>query len=197
MRIERVVAAVALAACVCGVAAQDLPKAKVLRGVPMDKGQWRVDMIEAPNERAKGMSGIHVCQEAARTFASERTADGKAPPCTTRLVRDTDEVAQLEVTCPNRKPTMMTIQRESAKTFVMDMTREDGRPMKMRYTYEGACTNASQAMTFDKSHPMCQQMRAQAAALDPAKQCAGAGAQRASCEATLRQQQQSMQAMCQ
>jgi hypothetical protein len=68
--------------------------------------------------------------------------------------------------------------------------------MKMRYTYEGACTQDNSTMRFDRDSDACRQMRAQLAQLDPAKSCANAGAQRADCEARMRAAAEQMAAMC-
>jgi hypothetical protein len=68
--------------------------------------------------------------------------------------------------------------------------------MKMRYTYVGACREGQAAIGLDKDSEQCKKIRASAAKMDPAKDCAGAGAQRAQCEQTMRQHAAQMKAMC-
>jgi hypothetical protein len=121
------------------------------------------------------------------------------------VLKDTASRAQVEVNCPNRKPTLIDMTRESDKSMIVAMTQDDpeskgfGR-MRIRYTYEGACTEATRGggMVMDKSNPQCQQMAAAAAKMDPAQRCARASAdQRAVCEQTMRAQIDRMKAMCQ
>ena len=68
--------------------------------------------------------------------------------------------------------------------------------MKMRYTSIGACSEGQPAFGYDKNSEQCKKMQSAMAQMDPAKNCANAGANRAQCEQQMRQQISQMKSMC-
>jgi hypothetical protein len=176
------------------VAAADMPMPRMLKG--MQKGQWRVDMLE--NSMAKPgqqMPAMTICTDNLMKHSAEKSAKSE---CKQRLVKDSADEAVMEMTCPDHTVTA-TMKRESAKAVLIDVkSAGKGGPhnMKMRYTSLGACREGQATMSYDKNSEQCKKMQSAAAKMDPAKDCAGAGAQRAQCEQMIRQHIAQMKAMC-
>lgn len=183
--------------------ADEPPVPQVFRGVAADKGQWRMEILEGHRGGRPipgGMQGMTICTDnllRSRGTGERRAARGR-DECKYRVLKDTADEAVMESECPDGT-SRMTMTREGAKSVLMQAEHQGKRgdsSMKMRYTYLGACREGQGAMSFDKDSPACQQMRARMGSMDPAAQCAGAGEQRAACEARMRAALEQMSAMC-
>jgi hypothetical protein len=193
-----------LAACAllvlspCALAGEP-PVPKLFRGIAADKGQWRMEILEAEREgrSVRGrMGAVTLCTD---NLLKPRERRGAArASCDYRVEKDTPDEAVIESSCPERK-SRVTLQREGANSVLMDVQSEGPRGparMKARYTYEGACRAGQGTVTLDKDSEACRRMREQAAQMDPAKSCADAGAQQAACEARMRAAVEQLSAMC-
>jgi hypothetical protein len=198
-RLRFALAALVLAAATPALA-EEPPVPLLFRGFGTDKGQWRMEILEAEG-RGRSMRGgmsMTLCTDNLYREARERSQRRGGSECRHRLLKDTPAEMLMESECPERTSRVL-MKRENAKSLLMEGEVKDRRgtsTMKMRYTYEGACTQDSGMMRFEKDGEACRQMRGQLAQLDPAKSCANAGAQRAGCEARLRAAAEQMAAMC-
>lgn len=176
---------------------------QVFRGVPTHKGQWRMEILElqGPEGRGGAAAGqaMTLCTDNVLKASRERGREGRRESeCKIKVLKDTASEAVVETQCPDGSG-RFTMTREGDKRFLMQAENQGARGasrMKMRYAYLGACSEGQGMMSLDKDSPACQQMRAQAAKMDPAAQCANAGAQRAQCEARMRAAVEQMSAMC-
>lgn len=199
MRPSSLLPGVLLFAAVAGAA--DPPSLKVLAGTPSEKGKWRFEITKvAGGDPAMAGHAMTFCMDAAKQMAEEAKKSGGAESsCAFKLVEDTPARATLETTCEG-KTTRSTIQREGPKAFLFSVKQSgaDGVAMEGRYSYEGPCTADSAVVGLDKGSKDCQQVRAQAAALDPVKACGSLqGTQRTSCEEQVRKSRRQLEAMCQ
>jgi hypothetical protein len=194
----------ALAACAAlllalPASAEEPPVPRLFRGIAMDKGQWRMELLGGERDGRPvpgGMPAVTVCTD--NLFKSQDKPGRGRADCKYRLLKDTADEAVMESDCPDGTG-RVSMARESATSLLMHAEQKGKRgasSMKMRYTYEGACRVGQGAMSFDKESEACKQMRAQAANMDPAAACANAGAQRAQCEARMRAAAEQMGAMC-
>jgi hypothetical protein len=191
--------ALVLALIVAPALAGDPPIPKVFRGIAADKGQWRVDVLEAERDgrapRAQ-MRAITLCTD---NLLKPRARRGAARQnCDYRLETDTADEAVIESTCANRK-SRVSLTREGAKSVLMQLESDAQGAitrMKMRYTYLGECREDQGAVTLDKASEACKRLRERAARIDPAKTCADSGERRAECEARTRAAVEQMSAMC-
>jgi hypothetical protein len=196
----RAIAALAVACLALPAPAQDL-NPKVFRDAPMQKGQWRIDVLEMKAEGSGGAAAprqMTVCMDSVMEMARQREQN-RQPQCSSRLVSDTADEAVVETSCDGQV-FRSAIRREGARAFLVEAATsgKGATPftMKARYTYEGACKGDGAAVTLDKSSPQCRQALAQVAAMDPAKACASAGAQRKTCEEQMRNSRADVEAMC-
>lgn len=192
-------AAIMLAA-VCALpfaaAAQVTAMPKMFQG--MEKGQWKVDILEHSQAKGQKLPTMTMCTEALMKQAKEQHPAAKSDnKCKQRMVKDGSDEAVMEIACPERTVTT-TMKRENSKSILADIksTGKDPMNMKMRYTYAGACREGQSAISYDKNSEQCKKIQASTAKMDPAKDCAGAGAQRAQCEQMVRQQIAQAKAMC-
>jgi hypothetical protein len=186
-------------------AADDLPNLRVFGGSAMQRGQWRMDLIEMQrggkdSQAAAGLNGTSICMDNMAQMAREnRQSGGK---CTTKVLKNLPNVAQVETRCPDSSY-RSTITREAAGRFLVDGagTRASGDTfaMKVRYSYQGECRAGASAGTvaLDKSGPQCKRMRDQLARMSPDKACRNlTEEQRRICEGQLQQSAARINSMC-
>lgn len=179
------------------------PVPKMFKGVQGQKGQYQVEMLEGPRAGAgKAAPTMTICTDNLMKPPAEGAKGGGAKGadsgCTYKLLKDTADEAVIESTCKDRTSTI-SMKRENAKTMLMSVQSTGPRGpqnMKMRYTHLGACREGQGTMSLDKNSEQCQQIRQQMAQMDPAKQCAGAGANRAQCEKQMGDMRKQMAGMC-
>ena len=172
--------------------AQDMPVPKMFKGLQGQKGQYQVELLEG-GPAGKGKPPVMtVCTDnlMKNAPAAANKAHAKSD-CKQRLLKDTADEAVIENVCKDRTSTV-TIKREG-KSMLMQVQPEN---MKIRYTHLGACREGQGAIGMDPNSEQCRQVKQQAAQMDPAKQCAGAGDQRAACEKQMRDAIAQMSAMC-
>ncbi|HXU42327.1 MAG TPA: hypothetical protein VN675_08390 [Burkholderiales bacterium] len=176
------------------------PVPKVFQGMHGQKGQYQVDILEAAGKSSP--QKMTICTDnlmkppagGAKGGSAKRADSG----CKYKLLKDTADEAVIESTC-NERTNTVTVKRESAKSMLMTMQGSGPKgpqTVKMRYTHLGACREGQGAMSLDKNSEQCQQIRQQLAQMDPAKQCAGAGSNRAQCEKQVGDARKQMAGMC-
>lgn len=181
--------------------AQDVPVPKMFRGMQGQKGQYQVEILEGGGRGGAGKTPptMTVCTD---NLMSSQSPAGKGKPradsgCKHRLLKDAADEAVMETSCPERTSTV-TLKREG-KSMLMTMSSTGARgpqTMKMRYTHLGACREGQGAVSFDKDSEQCRKIKAQAAKMDPAKQCARAKSDREACEQRVRDAAAQLSAMC-
>lgn len=191
-------AALLLALLAQAAFAGEPPIPKLFRGIAADKGQWRMEILEAErNGRARG-GGIKTMTLCTDNLLKPRERRGARDDCSYRMEKDTADEAVIEASCPNRK-SRVSLKREGANSVLMQLESEARGAksrIKARYTYEGACRAGQGTVTLDKDSEACKRLRERAAGMDPAKSCADAGERRAECEARVRAAVEQMSAMC-
>jgi hypothetical protein len=186
------------AACALPLAAlaQEAQMPRMFKG--MEKGQWRVDILEHSQARGQKLPAMTMCTDQLMKQSKERQPAAKSDTkCKHRMLKDGSDEAVMEIACPERTVTT-TMKRENSKSVLADVksTGKDPMNMKMRYTYVGACREGQAAFSYDKNSEQCKKMRSSMASMDPAKSCANAGANRTQCESMMREQIAQMKAMC-
>ena len=183
--------------------ADNPPVPKMFKGIQGQKGQYQVEMLEGGGRAGgKAPPAMTICTDNLMKPPADG-AKGGAPKggdsgCTYKLLKDTADEAVIESTCKDRTSTV-TMKRESAKAMLMSVqsTGPKGpQTMKMRYTHLGACREGQGTMSMDPNSEQCKQVKQQMAQMDPAKQCANAGANRAQCEQQMIQMRKQMAGMC-
>jgi len=177
--------------------ADDPPLPQLFRGLGAEKGQWRMEILEAEGRGRSLRGGMAVTLCTDNLFHDARQRIARRGDCQVRLLKDTPDEALVETACADGT-SRLSMRREGAKSLLMQAEINNSRgasTMKARYTHEGACTAAGTTMRFDKDSDACRQLRAQVAQMDPDKSCARA-AQRADCEARMRAAAEQMAAMC-
>ena len=192
-----IIAAVCALPFAVAVAAEDFPMPRMLKS--MDKGQWKVDILEHSEAKpGQKMPAMTMCTDNLMKQAKEHQAAAKSKDkCTQRLLKDGSDEAVMETACPKRT-VVTTMKREGSKSVLADIksTGEHPMNMKMRYTHLGPCREGQAAMSFDKNSEQCKKIQASMANMDPTQRCAGAGANREQCEKMMRQQIAQAKAMC-
>ncbi len=182
--------------------AEDPPMPRMFKGMQsQQKGQYRIEVLESDSGKTPQMT---ICtdnlmrQAQAERGKSKGTSRSSDPSCKHRLLKDTADEATLETVCKDRTTTV-NMKREGAKSMLMTVasTGKNGpHNIKMRYTHLGACREGQSTVTLDANSDECRKIRAQAAKMDPAKQCASAKSDRAQCEQRMRDAVAQMTAMC-
>lgn len=191
-------AALILAVAMPTFADDAAPAPKMFQG--MQKGRWKVEMIEGPATAKPGrkMPAMSVCTDNLLSHASPESTPHAQTKCKRRLLKDTADEAVMETVCAEHTYNV-TLKRESAKVMLIEMKSTGPRgaeDRKMRYTYDGACAEGQAGVTFDKNSPECAKIRERAASMDPAKSCAGAADKREQCEQRMRDMVEKMTAAC-
>ena len=174
-----------------------MPVPQMFRGLQGQKGQYQVEFLEGGGRAGTAAPTMTVCTDNLLKNSPGADKPRADSGCKHRLLKDTADEAVMESTCPERKSTV-TMKREG-KSMLMTMESTGPRgpqSMKMRYTHLGACREGQGAVSFDKDSEQCKKMKAQAAKMDPAKQCARAKSDRETCEQRVRDAAAQLQAMC-
>jgi hypothetical protein len=179
--------------------AQDVPVPKMFKGMQGQKGQYQVEILEGGGRAGAGKAPtMMVCTDNLMKNSSGTDKPRAEPGCKHRLLKDTADEAVMETVCKDRTSTV-TMKRESSKSMLMTISSTGQRgpqTMKMRYTHLGACREGQGAVSFDKDSEQCKKMRAQAAKMDPAKQCARVKSDREACEQRVRDIAKQLAGMC-
>jgi hypothetical protein len=188
---SRTVVAFLIAAFVSCAYAQEMPVPKMFKGLQGQKGQYQVELLEG-GPAGKGKPPVMtVCTDNLMKNSPGASKAQAKSDCKQRLLKDTADEAVIENVCKERTSTV-TIKREG-KSMLMQVQPEN---MKIRYTHLGACREGQGAVGMDPNSEQCQKMRAQAAQMDPAKQCARQQQNREACEKMVRDAAAQISAMC-
>jgi hypothetical protein len=198
-------ACLAFAATASHAAEMAIPK--VMSDAPLDKGSWRMEMLDMPGKDAatiKAMGGgMTFCSSAAEAVSRDRgpAEAGDKPQCTRKMLEDSAERAVMETTCTGRAMRTMktTVVRVAPRSYEMSNETTSERraePMKtrVRMTYAGPCTAKDAVVQLDSSSPACAQMKGQMAQMDPAK--CPTGPNNAQCVERMTMARTQMQSMC-
>ena len=176
------------------------PVPKVFKGMQGQKGQYQVDILEAGG-KSNAPQKMTICTDNLMQSpgqAKGKGGSGSSSSCKHNILKDTADEAVIETTCDGRT-SKVTVKRESAKSMLMSMESSGPKgpqTMKMRYTHLGACREGQGAVSMDPNSEQCQKIRQQAAKMDPAKQCAKSGDNRAQCEQQVAQMRKQFASMC-
>jgi hypothetical protein len=176
------------------------PVPKVFKGMSGQKGQYQVDILEGAGKSSSPQK-MTICTD--NLMQSGPQAKGKgggssSSSCKHNILKDTADEAIVETICDGRT-SKVTIKRESAKSMLMSMESSGAKgphTVKMRYTHLGACRAGQGTVSMDPNSEQCKQIRQQMAQMDPAKQCANSGSNRAQCEKQFADMRKQMSGMC-
>ena len=200
----RVGLGVALSLAVGLVLAAEMKVPKVLSDAPTSAGQWRMEMLDVPEASqaavARAGGGMLICQTAAKAMSRDE-AQGEKNRCKMNLVEDSTSRAVMEMSCPDdgtaNRTTITRVAPKSYEMTALDLKKPGAKPMRMRMTYVGACSEKDSVISMDKSSPACKQMRGRIGEMEKAKaSCAKNPAQRAQCEQMVAQSLAQIQSMC-
>ncbi|MGH8680259.1 MAG: hypothetical protein ACREVP_01970, partial [Burkholderiales bacterium] len=103
---KRTLAALAASALCTGIAvAADPPVPRLFQGLPTDKGQWRMEILELAVDgkpEARAPQAMIICTDNLLRSSRERGDSRRAQEdsgCTYRLLKDTATEAQMETVC--------------------------------------------------------------------------------------------------
>jgi hypothetical protein len=208
MKLRQILAITAVLVAVAPVApggAEDaMKKLEIFSDAPLEKGLWRMEVLESSDPRIKESSAkmgkAAICMDVAREIAAGPEGETEAdedPDCKQEIVRDTASAGEIAVTCKDGDKTTVIITREGPKAYVFDSKRTspegEAETMKGRYTYQGPCKGDS-LIQMDRDSEACQKMRAQMGDDGGAAMCAQVPEEhRAECVKRM----QSLTAMCQ
>lgn len=169
------------------LAASSLEDLAIFKSGGLTQGLWRIELLSSNepmlNQGANAVGKMSLCADVAKQMAKNNELDDQS--CKPKVLRNTKDAAEVDVTCSDGTHSHVKIDREADKSYVLDssMTDSDGknRNIKARYTYEGACKNDS-VIQLDKNSTACKTL----SNLDTAQiasMCANAPEQyRAQCE---------------
>lgn len=159
----------------------------------LTQGLWRMELLSSSepmlNQGAAAMGKMSICADVARQMSKNSQLDEQS--CTPKVLRNSKDAAEVEVSCKDGARSHMQINRDGDKSFLIDseMTSKEGktRALKARYSYEGACKESDALIQLDKNSTACKQM----GNVDMSKMagmCASAPEQyRARCEEQMKQ----------
>ncbi|MGE0114924.1 MAG: hypothetical protein AB7T07_08590 [Steroidobacteraceae bacterium] len=179
-------------------AANSLEDLALFKSGGLTQGLWGMELLSSSDpmmtQGAAAMGKMNVCVDVAKQMSRNNQLDEQN--CTPKVLRNSRDAAEIDVSCKDGSHSHVKIDRESEKSYLLDssMTSADGkaRSFKARYRYEGACKGDS-AIQLDKNSAACKQM-GNVDMTKMAEMCAKAPEQyRAQCE----QQMKQMGSMCQ
>jgi hypothetical protein len=177
------------------------PVPKVYQGLATQKGQWKVDFLEATGRGREGQKppSMTLCSDNLANQARKNAAGAKTESeCKYKVLKDSSSESIVESTCKDRTMTVRTT-RENDKTLIMEMDGKGGAGgpthMKLRYAYLGACREGQGVISLDRNSEQCQKLRERMAKTDPEKQCAKSS-QREQCLQQMQAAQKQAAAMC-
>jgi hypothetical protein len=180
------------------VHAASLEDLAIFKSGSMTQGLWRMELLNSNeamlNQGAAAMGKVSFCADVAKKMAENNQLDEET--CSSKVLRNSKEAAEVEVTCKDGSHSHTKLNRESDQSYLVDsqMTDKNGktRSIQARYSYEGVCKGDS-VIQLDKNSAACKQM-GNVDLSKMAAMCANAPEQyRAQCE----QQMKQMSGMCQ
>jgi|GEM_PF-1834880 len=193
MHIKTAGISVLLGACLLSSAthAKGLEDLVLFKAGNLGHGLWHVDLLNSSDatltQGAAALGKMSICADIAKQMAQNSQLDEQS--CKPKVLRNTKDAAEVDVTCDNGTHSHVVITREGEQTYLLDsQLTHDGttRAIKARYTYEGACKNDS-VIQLDKNSAACKALSSTDASRIAAL-CANAPAQyRAQCEQQAKQ----------
>jgi len=171
--------------------AKGLEDLTMFKSGSLGKGLWHMELLSSNDatltQGAAAVGKMSICADVAKQMAQNSQLDEQT--CTPKVLRNTKDAAEVDVTCTDGTHSHVTVNRETEQTYVLDsQITQDGktRAIKARYTYEGVCKNDS-VIQLDKDSVACKTL----SSVDAAKitsLCANAPEQyRAQCEQQAKQ----------
>jgi hypothetical protein len=196
-----VVTAVLLVAPVAVADEMQIPK--VYQGSPMQKGSWRMELLEMtgmPGQPAPAGTAVTLCLDSVTEMAKrqDKAKSTRDPACSNKLLKDTTAEAILETHC-GESITRSQVTLDGDQSFLVSVEQsgpQGASRMKARYSYQGECKSGAGMISTDRNSPQCRQALAQVEGMDPAKLCGNAGAQRQLCEQKVAEARAQLDAMC-
>jgi len=152
---------------------------KLFKSGGMQHGKWQIEMLEGSDSKMTGMmkqaGNMSICIDIAKQLSKDYQRDTQANSCTHKVLKDSADSAEVDVTCESGSHIHSLISRENDKTYMADSTISTkdhaDRHMKLRYTYQGECTGDG-LVQFDKNSPMCKMVREKSQGRDMTAMCA-------------------------
>lgn len=180
------------------LAAGTLEDLAIFKSGGLTQGLWRIELLSSNepllNQGASAVGKMSLCADVAKQMAKNNELDDQS--CKPKVLRNTTDAAEVDVTCTDGAHSHVKIDREGDKSYVLDSSTTDSdgktRNIKARYSYEGVCKGDSM-IQLDKDSAACKTLSTIDAA-QIASMCASAPEQyRAQCE----DQAKKMGNMCQ
>lgn len=157
----------------------------------LGRGLWRMELLSSNdatlNQGAAAVGKMSICADVAKQMAQNAQLDEQS--CTPKVLRNTKDAAEVDVTCTDGTHSHIAVNRENEQSYMLDsQLTKDGktRTMKARYTYEGACKGDA-VIQLDKNSVACKTLSSVDAAKITAL-CANAPDEyRAQCETQAKQ----------
>ncbi|HEX2586457.1 MAG TPA: DUF3617 family protein [Steroidobacteraceae bacterium] len=152
---------------------------KLFKSGGMQHGKWQIEMLEGSDPKMAGMlkqaGNMSICIDIAKQLSKDYQRENQTNSCTHKVIKDSSDSAEVEVTCESGSHIHSLITRENDKTYTADSTistrDQSDRHMKFRYTYQGECTGDG-LVQFDKNSPMCKMVREKSQGKDMTAMCA-------------------------
>jgi hypothetical protein len=171
--------------------AKGLEDLTMFKSGSLGRGLWHMELLSSSDatltQGAAAVGKMSICADVAKQMAQNSQLDEQS--CTPKVLRNTKDVAEVDVTCTDGTHSHVTVNRETDQTYVLDsQITQDGktRAIKARYSYEGACKNDA-VIQLDKNSVACKTL----SSMDAAKitsLCANSPEQyRAQCEQQAKQ----------
>jgi hypothetical protein len=173
------------------VSAKGLEDLALFKAGALGQGLWHMELLSSSDatltQGAAAVGKMSLCADVAKQMAQNSQLDEQS--CKPKVLRNTKDAAEVDVTCTDGTHSHVVVNRESDKSFLMDsQLTQDGktRAIKARYTYEGACKSDA-VIQLDKNSAACKTL----SSVDATKitaMCANAPEQyRAQCEQQAKQ----------
>lgn len=180
---------------------------KVLTGLPVGQGSWRVEMFDGPQAaemRKNFPNGLTMCTTAAKAMVQDLPkraprATEAEDSCDTKVVENSASKMITETRCKGGELNKVTMTRQGAKSLEMLNERTGAgktEQVRVRMTYLGTCSANDAVVSGAKGSPMCEQLQGQLTQMDPAVQCKGSGDSKAMCMNMMADARAKMEAMC-
>jgi hypothetical protein len=175
--------------------ARGLEDLTMFKSGSLGQGLWRMELLSSSDttlsQGAAAVGKMSICADVAKQMAQNSQLDEQS--CTPKVLRNTKDVAEVDVMCTDGTHSHVIVNRENEQTYVLDsQLTKDGktRAIKARYSHEGACKSDaanSSLIQLDKNSVACKTL----SSMDAAKitsLCANSPEQyRAQCEQQAKQ----------
>jgi len=153
---------------------------KLFKSGGMQHGKWQVEILEGSDPNMANMmkhaGNMSICMDIAKQLAKDyQHNNAPANSCTPKVVKDSDNSTEVDVSCESGTHIHSLLTRENDKTYLAESTvttqNKSERHMKFRYTYQGECSGEG-VIQFDKNSSVCKMMREKSQGGDMTAMCA-------------------------